>query len=272
MSTTRLLAALAAATLLPLAAPVLPTAVAGSSMVARIDFVEQTPGATITTPTVRGSGASGLAARVVSEGGGRAWTGDNSTSTTHRAMRLPAYAPLHRPSTPLAVLGIRNTTTTDALEVGDRSFRWQADFRQDTELGDVEDDGDNVFQRGLASGASQWKLSADGHKVGCYLRIGGRWVGTWTATVRDTAWYRASCTRTVVSATRATLTLDLRRWDGTRYVPYRSHVADGNAAGRISFPRSVPASVGGKLNDDGTLHSNPDQFNGTIDNPVLDVW
>ena len=248
-----------------------PPAHAAPVLVLDIDFNSGSQGSVITSPVLLGTASGSLTAGVVTEGGGQAVTGPNPASSSNKAMRLPAYAVLNRPNTPLAVLKVGNATATEAISIGDQTFTWQADFSQDTNLGTDANDGDNIFQRGLAGATSQWKLSADGHKVGCYMRVNGVGFNTGTITITDTAWYRAICKRTRVNATTGTLVLTLRRWDGAAFVTVGTKQSATNAAGDMPFPVGTPMTVGGKLNNNGTLHSQPDQFNGSIDNVQLRV-
>ena len=241
-------------------------------LVLDVDFNQGSLGSVITTPALFGTAAAGLGSTIVAEGGGQAVTGPNASSSSGKAMRLPVYAVLNRPNTPLAVMSIANSTTTEAINIGTQTFSWQADFSQDTNLGADTQDGDNLFQRGLAGETSQWKLSVDAHKIGCFLRVNGVGVQTPSVTISDQSWYRAVCKRQNTSATTATLKLTVQKWNGAAWTAVASPAAVGGAFGALAFPVSRRMSVGGKLkSSDGTLHAQPDQFNGSIDNVQLRI-
>lgn len=265
-------AALAVATTLALTAGPAP---ASPVVALSVDFNELAVGTPITAPLLGGAAASGLASTVLTEGGpdGVAMTGENPSDPSAGALRLPAYAALNRPNTPLAITRITNATPVDRLEIGMSDFSFQADFSLDLDTGTDITDGNNIVQRGL-SGSVQWKLSADRRHVQCFMRTAsGLAINTPIVSISDTAWYRATCARTTTTASTATLTLTVQRWDGTRFAAFAPvRVSKGNAYGAMTFSAaSIPVTIGGKVTNKGVLHNHPDQFNGSIDNVALRI-
>lgn len=240
-------------------------ATANDPPVLAIDFQEGTKGSALTMPKLRGTGSSQLSSRVITEAKGRALVAKAVVSADGRSLRFPDYALLRRPSTPLAVLRVRNAKSRDKVAVGSRSFAWSADFRLAEDLGNDHGDGDNLVQRGLWGDRAQWKLSVDSHRAQCSLGFGDRRVTTPTVQIPNDRWYRAICRRRVISDNQARLTLTVKRWNGSRFVSFKWVRSTKNAQGRLNFNRVTPVSVGGKLKRNGSLHPQPDQFNGRVD-------
>lgn len=230
-----------------------------------IDFNEGTKGTPLTMPKLRGTSSSKLSSQVIAEATGRAQVANAVTSRDGQSIKLPKHAVLRRPSTPLAVLRVRNATNKDRVAVGSRSFAWSADFRLDDDLGDDPHDGDNLFQRGLWGDRAQWKLSVDSHRAQCSLGFGARRVTTPAVRIPNDRWYRAICSRRVTSENTARLSLNVKRWNGSRFVTFMAVRSAKDAYGRLNFVRRTPVSVGGKLSPGGSLHPQPDQFNGRVD-------
>ena len=237
------------------------------------DFQDATRGQALTSVQLSGTAAPDLVNSIVTEGGGHATGAAGAMGSP--GMRLPVYAELNQPHTPLAALSIRNKSATDALESGNGNFTWQADFVQDSNLGADATDGDNIFQRGLSGDPAQWKLSADGHKAQCFIKTTGMTTPLATPPLTvGSGWYRAVCRRANgAAAGHATLTMTLKRWNGSAWVAVAGSptTAPGNAYGALDFPAALPVSVGGKLrsNDPLELTTSPDQFNGIVDNVRL---
>ncbi|MBR7744438.1 hypothetical protein KC207_14175 [Phycicoccus sp. BSK3Z-2] len=248
-----------------------PAAGAEPGLVLDVDFADAPAGRILHEPSLGGSAAGSLRAVVVTQDA-RAYTAHSPAAEDEQALRLPEYEVLDGTRTPLAVLGIRPTGGSDPLAVGERSFRWQADFRQDPDIGDDPADGDNLLQRGLYDDRSQWKLSVDKHVVGCYLKTAdGRRSGVETRLHDIDSWHRATCERTVTGEGTAVLSLTLGVWDGEDFQETFSGEAPENAFGAVEFDPDALVSVGGKLNPDGSLSGSPDQFNGWVDGIALRV-
>lgn len=248
----------------PLAASA-PSPAATSAPVLAIDFAELTVGESVYQVRMWGTSASALDARALARDGGGVVGGTSSVSADARSMRFPTYRLLRSSGTPVGVLRVRNTTAQDALAVGTRDFTWSADFRLDQQLGDVAEDGDNLFQRGLWGDAAQWKLSVDGRRAQCQLGFGSRRLATPTVWIPNDGWHRATCSRRASGTQAARLSLLVERWDGTRFAWVARTSSSGNAWGALDFDRWTPVSIGGKLTDGWTIHPQPDQFNGKID-------
>jgi hypothetical protein len=248
---------------------------AAAVTVLQAKFDGGTIGATITSPVLTGSAATSVSSTVVTQSPGLATfvQGATNASGGHvsgTAMRLPAYQ-LLGPTTPLAVASIRNLGT-EAMNPGTGTFTWKADFSLDDNDGTVATDGDNIFQRGLSPN-TQWKLSADHHKVLCSVRVVGGTgpVNTPMVTIplqtSNVSWYRGTCKRTAAG----TLTLTVQQYDraAAAWVAFGTPQSVTGAQGDLTMASTIPVSIGGKLTNGNNLASIPDQFNGSVDNVVL---
>lgn len=240
-----------------------------------MDFDDQPLGSVVTSPRVSGSASGSVNSSMLTRNGGKAIT-QAGTSGNGRSIRLPAYTRLTG-STPLAVVSIRNKAgSSDPLSPGAKRFAFSADFSLDNTSSNTPSntDGDNVFQRGLSPNA-QWQLSVDGRKAQCSVRPAARRSPVRTPAItipRNTAnrtWYRAVCVRDSDAAGTLTLTVSFYDNAADAWKFFRSSRARG-AAGNLSMERTIPVSVGGKLNNNNTIQRGaPDQFNGLIDNVRL---
>lgn len=173
-----------------------------------------------------------------------------------RAIEFPTY--VASGPYPLAVVKV-TPKSGHALDPYDADFRFGAVFRIDsTSSGRRNDDGDNLFQRGLASDASMFRLDIGRDRPACTVKGSDGEVSVRSDTeVTPGGWYRATCTRT---SQRLTITV----------TPYESGASATTATssgqtGRLTFSPGRSASVGGKIYKSGEIVSNAsDQFNGAV--------
>jgi hypothetical protein len=195
-----------------------------------------------------------------------------------RAIDLPPYQVLSSgPS--LSVIGIRNnlTTGTDPMNPGTGNFTWKADFSLDDQLGSQSTDGDNIVQRGLYSDTGyMWKMSADGHKFVCAVKPPGTVDEIKTPAITipnktsNRSWYRGYCNRSAAGVLSATL----NAYDKAQraWVSVKTATMTGAGVDFTKMPKSTAVSIGGKLNTSWTgINTDPDQFNGVVDNVALTV-
>jgi hypothetical protein len=173
-----------------------------------------------------------------------------------RAVDFPRYA---RSGTyPVSVIKVA-PTSSQALAPSGYDFRFGAVFRINTmSKGRAIDDGDNIFQRGLNSTESMYKLDIANNRAVCVVRGEAGEVMVRSETPIDSeTWYRATCTRT---ANQVSITVALH---GGAPGPTRA-VTEG-ATGTLNFPLHLPASIGGKLYESGVIVGvESDQFNGAV--------
>lgn len=207
------------------------------------------------------AGATAVTVRTLTAHGGSAENVAGPGGGT--AVRLPAFA---ADDPPLAVLSVVDEEGEDDLSPGSSRFRFGADFALDAaSQGSSVDNGNNLVQRGSYRAAMQYKLEVDGRRPGCRVKgTSGAVTVRSSRQVSPGRWYHASCLR---SGTTVTLrVVDLAA--GTTWTYQRSGSIGAVQAAR----RSVPLSVGGKLNDRGAIAvSSSDQFNGRVDNAFLNV-
>ena len=205
-------------------------------------------------------GRTPLTVRTVARNGGRI---ASTTGPSGGAVRLPAY---QASNAPVAVLAVTDTDGTDDLAPGTARFTFGADFALDAKSqGSRTDNGNNLVQRGLYDHRMQFKLEVDGNRPLCRVKGSGGAVSVKSSrTVTPGVWHRAVCER---SGSRVTLTVT-RLSDGVKWASSRS-----GATGSLQpSSRSVPVSVGGKLDATGSLARSADQFNGTVDNAFVNVF
>lgn len=184
------------------------------------------------------------------------------------ALRTPEFA--DSPDGPKAIVKVLNASDSDELNPGDKDFTIGADINVDpsseSEDDASHDNGNNVMQRGLFEG-SQYKIQIDHDTASC--RIAGS-EGEVTAksstTIEAGHWYRIRCAR---SGDDVTITVIDQEADD----PEPTEDEDSGSIGSLDpTSASLPLSVGGKLNaDGGIVKDNTDQFNGLIDNVLLDI-
>ncbi|MGN6693318.1 MAG: LamG domain-containing protein, partial [Aquihabitans sp.] len=230
-----------------------PPAPAGAApdAVVRIGFdgAASPDGSLVTSATNHGSAPVAFA--VTTLDGGRLVSASARPGSSGRAVRFPTFDPT-APS-PRAVIRIKNAGSTDRLDPGTRAIQFGADFALDAtsaRAGSSVDDGNNLLQRGLWDDRTQLKLEVDNGRPIC--RVKGRSgevsiVGS--TTVQTGRWYRVSCRR---SGSRVTLTLG--SWSSTGAYAARSWSKDAATGSLTPSSPTIPWSVGGKLNADGTIN------------------
>lgn len=187
--------------------------------------------------------------------GGHATVVDGPSASLPRAIEFPMYVA----SGPYPRAAIRLFAESGrALDPADADFRFGAIFRVDSmSSGRANDDGDNLFQRGLASEASMFKLEIGRDYPACTVKGAAGEVSV-RSNIKITpgAWYRATCIRTATQVTIAVKPLQ---------GPETSTETVLGASGRLSFPSDRFAAIGGKLYKSGNIVSGAsDQFNGAI--------
>lgn len=178
------------------------------------------------------------------------------------AVRFPRF---DSGGTDLAVLTLRDREGADDLSPGRHSFVFGADFtldRGETDAG--RDNGNNLVQRGLWNDRMQYKIQIDDRRPSCRIKgdDGGLQVAL-NMTVAGNTWYRVRCVRNQKGLVLRVVRLsDRRTW---------KRVRRGDVGAMVADPR-VPMSVGGKVDAGGRIVTGaPDQFNGRVDNVILDV-
>ncbi len=225
-----------------------------------------TDAATVQRITPAGSGSYDIT--VVTSGGGGLVTLPGRNGGVDRALRFPPFAPVI--AGPRAVIRVSATGPSDDLNPGPAPFAFGADIRlaapSQSSVGD--DDGNNVVQRGLYADPTQYKLEVDEGLVTCRLKGStGELTVTSKTPIEPATWYRLRCLRRADS-----VTLTVIRWaaDGSTT---RSQDRGTGATGDLTPPDAgVPLTIGGKLSADGErIEAQSDQFNGLIDNVVLEI-
>ncbi len=172
-----------------------------------------------------------------------------------------------------AAVVVQNAGTTDALSPGALAFTMGADAKVDTtNEGTVDDDGNNIFQRGLYTDAAQMKLQIDGGRFSCRIKGDLGAIEKWSPLVLTTgAWYRATCTRQVVTGgDRMVLVVAPIKSDGTLGTATTTTSAV-SPVGNLTYPLATPASVGAKWNPNSTFPTSCDPYTGVLDNVFLDI-
>ncbi len=181
-------------------------------------------------------------------------------------MRFPAFSATN-PG--FAILSVVNKGEDDSMSPADEDFSIGADFSIDrVSTGTPADDGDNLFQRGLYEGSSQYKIQIDDGRPSCRIAgLTGEVIVTAKARVTPGTWYRVRCTRHV-----NTVTLDVGKIPDTGPSSGRP-ISQSAPIGTVIMPPQTPLSVGGKLAEDGTiLPASTDQFNGSVDRVLYRVY
>jgi hypothetical protein len=200
----------------------------------------------------------------LSDGQARPIAGPEGTS----ALDMPDFTT--DPVYPRAALIVRNSSSAqDHLSPGDEDFWWGVDFQLDAEstAQTGPDNGDNLLQRGLWGQTAEFKAEADLRRASCVVH-GAE--GTLLVRARMDAqpgkWYRMRCYRGSDG-----LTVTVREFGDAGWGPLTSaHI--GGPVGAVTFPASMPVSIGGKIDPEGELiKSATDQFNGWIANPVIAI-
>jgi hypothetical protein len=208
----------------------------------------------------RQSGDAALTIRTLTHDGGavRSVTGYDGSG----AARFPAFA---RSNPPMAILTVVDQTGADDLEPAKQEFRFGADFSLDaTSQTSSVDNGNNLIQRGLFNGTSQYKIELDSDRPKCRVMGGaGAVLVKATSDVSPGTWYRASCFR---DGSRVTLTVK-RLSDGKKWTYEKS-----GAIGSLTYKSSIPLTVGGKAKSPSRIFTKAsDQFNGKVDNAFVNL-
>jgi len=153
------------------------------------------------------------------------------------------------------------------LNPGGQDFSFGADLRlNDASSGKGDDNGDNVLQRGLFSDANQYKLQVDKRVPSCTVNSNGARLFVKFDESLDEGWFRVRC-----DYESGSLTLSLSRILTDR-VEELGDKTSSMSIGSLSFSRSTPATIGGKIGSNGELVvKESDQFNGDLDNVFVDV-
>jgi len=174
---------------------------------------------------------------------------------------------------PRAVVAMVNTSATDAMTPLAKGFFFGADVKTDAvSTGSSYDNGNNVFQRGLYSDRAQYKIQIDHGYAMCRVKGDlGNIALTSKFLMPASQWFRVRCFRKVLS-TGDQLWLEVTpiKGDGTLGAVVRSK-SGIKRVGRLTFLPETPVSIGGKLISATQIHGASDQFNGLIDNPILDI-
>jgi len=163
----------------------------------------------------------------------------------------------------------------DYLNPGAQDFEFGADVNLDSANTGTNDNGNNVIQRGRAdANTSQYKLEIDANGVAkCAVRDSltapsATVIATTPVnTVNAGTDFKIRCERVSNTVTIKVTNLSTNAtntWDQTGTIGALDFTP---SAGTNNFEPSL--SVGGKLNNNGTIAGSADQFNGTIDNAVL---
>ena len=178
-----------------------------------------------------------------------------------------------------AIIRVLNAGTYDPFDPGGHPITWGADFKVDSVTVDATsgstDNGNNLVQRGLAGSGHQYKLEVDGNggkRPACRVETKvDHLLAVVPVTVESGKWYRATCQRTGDTLTGTVSRLDysgdvVQTWSRTA-----TYTGEGSLGGINFDDPGLPVSVGGKLRNDGTARTAGDQFNGVVDNVVIDV-
>ncbi|MCB0976335.1 MAG: hypothetical protein KDB02_02640 [Acidimicrobiales bacterium] len=185
-------------------------------------------------------------------------------------MRFPTHDP--SATSPRAAIKIVGASGgTDELNPGTGKFSFGADVWLDSgstsssEPGS-KDNGDNVIQRGLYDGVSQYKLQVDNRRPMCRIKGDAGAVEVTSELIDPEVWYRLLCTRD-----GDVVTLEVTTWDESNQPTTVTTSATGSTGDMTPGTDTVPLSVGGKLLDSGSVAGSADQLNGRIDNPHLSI-
>ena len=124
------------------------------------------------------------------------------------------------------------------------------------------------MQRGLYADPTQYKLEVDEGLATCRIKgSSGDVLVTSKTPIDPGTWYRLRCLRSADS-----VMLTVIRWSADGSTATTQDRRTG-ATGDLTPPDpTVPLTVGGKLGSDAeTIEPQSDQFNGMIDNVVLEI-
>jgi hypothetical protein len=176
------------------------------------------------------------------------------------AARFPAAS---SSSKPRAILTVEPDGSGDPLNPGSADFSFGADFNVDDVSTGLQDNGDNIMEKGLFADRGQWKLQVDHGLVSCRVKGNQNSVVVKIyPTVVPGAWYRAGCARQ-----GNTITATVQRL-GTA----RVYSSSATRSLGVVDTSGYPMSIGGKARQNGSAVSgNSDQFNGAIDNVYFEA-
>src|SRR3954469_20995131 len=223
------------------------------------------PGATSGGPVQAGSAAAKVSVSTLS--GGNVTRAPGPTKDDH-AFEFPPY--VSRGDYPRAVITATDAGSPDVLNPGTAPFTYGADFRlADVSAGRVEDNGNNVMQRGLSSNPRMFKIDVDaGLRPECTVKGSQGTVTVYASDpVEPRRWYRVWCHRGE-QGVRITVG-EILPSGGITATARRTSGVTGSLA---LADTTVPVAVGGKVARDGSIIASAwDQFNGRIANPFLSV-
>jgi hypothetical protein len=202
------------------------------------------------------SGWSAVEGETATRGGGQVTA---ARSPHGSALRLPRHS---AKDPEFAVLKVTSLGDIDPFSPLDRNFRFGADLSMDdVTTGTPLDNGDNVIQRGLFGGSSQYKIQVDGGRLSCRVAgLSGEVLVRVPDRMTPRDWYRVRCTRR-----DDTVTLQVRKLARGASHDWTT-VSQTGPVGAVIMPSRAPLSIGGKLEGDGTIpRSSTDQFNGRLD-------
>jgi hypothetical protein len=192
--------------------------------------------------------------------GGSATFVDGPSDALPSAVQFPPYVAAG--TYPRAVVRV-SPSSGAGLDPGASDFEYGAVFRLDkTSDGRKIDNGDNLFQRGLSSESSMFKLQVDHGHPGCKVSgSSGHAVVTSPVSVVRDAWYVAVCSRV-----GSVLSVSIRPY-GSDEAPVKTVLR--RSTGTLTFGTDRPATIGGKVTASGDVVAGAtDQFNGA----VAQVW
>ncbi|GAA4880259.1 hypothetical protein [Serinicoccus chungangensis] len=207
-------------------------------------------------------GTQGLAVATVALNGGLVTAGVDSFGEP--ALRFPEFSLDDAP--PRAIVRVTQEAEAGVLDVDEEDFVFGVDFAlDDVSLGTTVDGGNNLIQRGLASGESQFKIDSDGENVLCRMAgLDGVLEARIHQELEAGEWYRVRCARQGESIEVSLAPLSVVGQTATK--------SDSGPLGALSFEEGVPLSLGGKLAANGAvIRSATDQFNGVLAQPFLAV-
>lgn len=216
-------------------------------------------------PNVENAGTWELESRVVTLNGGRVRRDlgvDGGFAARFPAVQVGSTHPQ------AAAIIIRPIGDEPLLNPGTRDFRFGADFRLDQVSDDgAADNGDNLVQWGLFSDAAQYKVQIDHGRPSCRIAgDAGEAVVKAEESIVPGRWYRVSCER---RSGRVLLELQELEHSSSELSVWSVEAATGDL-GEASPDQAM--SVGGKISAAGRITaSSTDQFNGAVDNVLLEL-
>lgn len=220
------------------------------------------------TPHFANAGTANLRSSLATRSGGTIRPAAGRVAPrTNSAIRTPAFDA--RVKGPRAVVKVVDPAGADDLDPGTAGFTFGADFTLNarSQQSGSGDNGNNLIQRGLYGNVSQYKIQVDHKRVTCRIKGSSGVVEVMSpVTITAGRWYRAWCSRSGSSVTIA-----VTRWSESGAAITSSSSSSGTTGSLSPAIRRVPLSIGGKLNADGAVLDSSDQFNGRIDNAIVQI-